>query len=178
MGVDFVFNDLTDADVEKFAKEAYVFNRDKESIEKDKIILNSFSDEDLGDSVEKLDIAVKVGDKRWNLLKVNDKIEGYNEIPVGYLLSDTEYDKVLIIIRRMSNFLYDKSSTSSNSFIYSVVRDEYKDIVNHSDISGLLASKKIYLDKDFKELSEDIKQRFDEVNANIIIGEISKLIGA
>lgn len=177
MSVDFVFDELTESDVNAYAEKAYVFNRYKKQIEIDKIILNSFSDERYGDSKEKLDVAVKNGSGRWNLLNISDKIESYNEIPLGYILSGVEYDKVLVIVRRMSSLIFDKSNVSSSSYIYSVIGDEYKNISNYPEVSGLLASNKIYLDKGFEELSKDIIDRFDNTKAEMIIGEIRKVIG-
>lgn len=177
MSVDFVFDELTESDVNSYAEKAYVFNRYKKQIEVDKVLLTSFSDEQYGDSEEKLDVAVKTGDEGWRLLNISDKIESYNEIPIGYLLSGVEYDKVLVIIRRMSSLIFDKSNVSSSSYIYSVIGDEYKNISNYPEVSGLLASNKIYLDKRFEELSKDIRDRFDSTKAEMIIGEIRKVIG-
>lgn len=177
LSTDFIFDELTQKDVQGYVDKAYVFNRSKEQIEKEKVVLNLFSDESLGDSVEKLDVAVKFGDGEWNLLNINDKIESYNEIPLGYLLNDIKYDKVLIILRRMSNFLYDKTTGSSNSYIYSIVRDEYKMVSKFPSLSGMLASKRIYLDKSYDELVKDIREKWDGTDAEDIVKALKIIVG-
>lgn len=149
---EFEFKSLTDKDIESYVKDARVFNMSRESIEKEKIVLASFSDEKLGDSEEKLDIAIFLKNKGWKLLDIDDKIKSYNEIPLGYLLQDIDYDRVLVVIRRMSNMILDKSDGNVSMFIYCVVSPEFKGIENNPSLIGSLARHRIYLDGTYKEV--------------------------
>ena len=88
MSTDFVFKELTKEDLNSFIETAYIFNRDRDFIERDKVTLNSFSDETLGDSVEKLDVAVKKGEEDWRLLDIEDKIEKSADLRDWYPLRE------------------------------------------------------------------------------------------
>lgn len=175
----FVFNKLTQKDIEKYADKAYVFNKERSGIMKEKVLLGSVSDDRFGSSEEKLDVAVRENGMNWELLDIEDKIKGYNEIPLGYVINDEDFDEVLVIIRRMSNFAFDEKNHSDTSYIYTVMNDEYKNLPMFPAVSGMLAANKIRLNKDFDSVRKDVEKRYgkDMLTAENIIKGIQKVMG-
>lgn len=140
----FTFNPIQLEDILGYEKSSNVFNMSESDIEKERVLLASFDDEKLGSSIEKLDIAIKVGGQ-WELLDVEDKIKGYNEIPLGYVLKGVLYDEVMIILRRMSTMKLDRVSSGVTTYIY--YKTCYADnLANNPSLLGRLASNKIRLD--------------------------------
>jgi hypothetical protein len=153
----FKFNPVTDEEIAEYAVSSNVFNMSKDDIEKEKIFLKSFSDEKLGSSMERLDVAV-FRDDAWKLLDIEDRIEGYNEIPLGYILKDESYDKVLIILRRMSTVVLDSIKEGISTYIYFRVSDEYSSVKQNASLFGLLARNHICLDN-----SEEMKEKLQKM---------------
>lgn len=145
MSVEFTFNPISKEYVEELESSSNIFNMTKQDIEKEKVVLASFEDEKLGSAVEKLDLAVYL-DGVWCLLDIDDKIEGYNEIPIGYLVKDVSYDRIMVILRRMSTMVLDKVKEGISTYIYSKVPDKYQDVQNDKRFMGFLAKNHIYLD--------------------------------
>ena len=65
MSEQFVFNEITNEDIVNYVSISNVFNLSEEDILKEKIELSSFSDERLGASEEKLDVALFYNNS-WN----------------------------------------------------------------------------------------------------------------
>lgn len=159
----FVFNSITDEELADMSKNAKVFNLTEDSIKSEKVILASVDDEQWGSAVERLDIAV--WDKKnsvWKLLDIHDKIEGYNEIPLGYVFEGQAFSRVLVIIRRMSSFLMDKSTYGQTVYIYSVVSDSFKDLVKDPVFLGRMAQSRIYLDGTPRQVYRQIRNTFTD----------------
>lgn len=152
----FTFNKLTLDEIKELVDSSYIFNKTKESIDSEKITLVSFSDERLGSSVEKLDVAV-FKDGEWEILDIDKKIEGYNEIPLSYLISSVTYDKVIVVIRRMSTMLLDTKKDGITSYILSVIPEKYRSIEDNPKLLGMLAKNRISLD-DSEEMYHKIEK--------------------
>lgn len=144
MNTEFEFNKVTREDIDNYLKTSHVFNNVKETIEKERVALASFDDERLGSSMEKLDVAV-CRNGVWEVLDIEDKISGYNEVPLGYLLSGLDYDGVLIILRKMSNMILDKCKSSITHYRYHVLSDAYKEVEEDLSLYGVLAKNHIAL---------------------------------
>lgn len=171
---EFVFNDLKQEDLQDYIDKAYVFNMSEEDILKEKIVLTSFSDESIGSAQECLDIAIFLKNE-WKLLNIHDKIEGYNEIPLGYLVENTEFDRILIVIRRMSTVILDRNKESSSQFIYSKLNPIYSGITDHPELVGKFAKYQIYLDREYEDVIEDITLRFSERVKDELLQDLSRL---
>lgn len=152
----FTFNPISLDDVVKYAEDCKVFNSLKEDIEKEKIMLASFSDEKLGSSMEKLDLAV-FSNGEWKILDIDKKIEGYNEIPLGYLISSVNYDKVMVILRRMSTMVLDKVKEGISTYIYNAIPEKYRSLNGNASMIGMLAKNRISLDD-----SDEMYKRIEE----------------
>ena len=163
----FDFSRLTIENIETWERKSNIFNMTKDGISKEKVILSSFYDERLGESVERLDVAVSK-DGKWEILDIDDKIEGYNEIPLGYVLENVSYDKVMVILRRLSSMIIDKEKSGVSTFIYYKVDDKYRDVVDNKTLLGKLASNKICLD--------DSDEMFDKLRKIGILEDINRLI--
>lgn len=168
MSVSFIFNKVTDESLEFYIKNSNVFNMTRDSIEKEKILLSSYSDESLGASEEKLDIAI-YHDGEWKVQDIADKIKGYNEIPLGYILpKEGSYSRFLIILRRMSNMLLDEVKEGYSSYIYCVCPDKYKNLEEDKALFGLLAKSKIYLDVSEEDIKRQIKENITDRNTELL----------
>lgn len=165
---EFIFNKVTAEDLEKYSKEANVFNMSEEDIKKEKVILTSFDDEKLGSSKESLDVAV-YNNGTWEWLDIADKIEGYNEIPIGYLLDDIEYTRVLVLIRRMSSMLLDVKKDGYNTYILCKIGKDFEgiDLDNDKSLLGLMAKSHIYLDESEESVKEQIQSKIVDENERI-----------
>lgn len=171
---DFIFNELKQEDLQSYIDKAYVFNMSEDDIIKEKVVITSFSDDSIGSAQEYLDVAVFFKNE-WKILNILDKIDGYNEIPLGYLLENVEFDRVLVIIRRMSTVILDKSKESSSSIIYSKLNDDFIGIKGHPELIGKFAKYGIYLDKEYDDVVEDIKLRFSEKVQEELLIDLSRL---
>ena len=154
----FSFNPISVESVEEFSKNSRVFNMTKDNIEREKVILSSFYDEKLGSAQEKLDIALFRKGK-WDILDIDERISGYNEIPLGYVVSTESYDKVMVILRRMSTMVLDKVKEGISTYIYSVVPERFRDVQDNAAMLGMLAKNQICLDG-----SEEMYRRIGECN--------------
>lgn len=148
----FEFLALTDSDIISYEESAPVFNETDDSIRKEKIILSSFHDEKLGSSVESLDVAIYINGK-WQILDIEDMIDGYNEIPLGYVLGDNDYERVMVIIRRMSSMILDKEKFGVTSYVYFKMPDRYKNLETDKSLIGRLAKHQVFLDGSVEMLS-------------------------
>lgn len=157
----FSFNPISVEFIENISKDSKVFNMTKDKIEAEKILLTSFYDEKLGASEEKLDIAI-YKDGRWEILDIEEKIEGFNEIPLGYLISSVTYDKVIVVIRRLSTMLLDTKKDGLTTYIYNVISNKYKSINDNPKLLGMLARYGICLD-DSDEMYKKL-ERYDTTN--------------
>lgn len=158
--MEFIFNPVTSNDLDKYIKESNVFNVSEEEIKSEKIVLNTFEDEKLGSSTEKLDIAV-YNNGVWSWVTTEDKVSGYNEIPLGYLLEGIEYTRVLVLVRRMSTIVLDRVKDGYSCYILCKVPDKYYFVSEDKALFGLLAKNQVYLDVD----ADNIKS---QVQSNIV----------
>ena len=165
---EFVFNKVTKEDLETYTKDANVFNMSEEDIKKEKVILTSFEDEKLGSSQETLDIAV-YNNGKWSWLDIKDKIEGYNEIPVGYVLEDIDYTRVLILVRRMSSMLLDTKRDGYSAYILCKIGKDFNlsSIEEDKALMGLLAKSHIFLDEDVDSVKQQIQTNIVDRNEEI-----------
>lgn len=145
MLTEFEFNKLTLDDIANYVEKSHVFNNMKETIEAEQIVLASFEDERLGSSQEKLDVAV-CREGEWEILDTDKKIQGFTEIPLGYILYGVEYDKVLVILRKMSNMVLDRCKSSITYYMYHVLSDTYKEVEDNLPLYGILAKNRIPVD--------------------------------
>lgn len=166
MSEQFVFNEITNEDIENYVSISNVFNLSEEDILKEKIELASFSDERLGASEEKLDVALFYNNS-WNLLDIEDKIKDYNEIPLGYILDGEVFSRVLVLIRRMSTVLVDRKKGGFNSYILCKVPDKYKSVSQDKALFGLLAKNQVYLDGSEEEIKSQIQSKIVDRNEEI-----------
>ena len=162
----FIFNKVTDEDIKRYANNSNVFNLSEKDILCEKIELVSFTDEKLGSSEEKLDLAV-FSDGKWTLLDIEDKVRDYNEIPLGYLLGDTEFSRVLVIVRRMSTFIADTKKDSVSSYIFCKVPDKYKEVSKDKALFGLLAKSRVFLDESEDNIKAQIQSNIVDRNEEI-----------
>ena len=166
MSEQFVFNKIGIGDVEEYASSSNVFNLSEEDILKEKIQITSFSDEKLGASEEKLDVAV-FNDNQWSILDIEDKVKDYNEIPLGYLLEDRDFSRVLVLIRRMSTVLLDRKRDGYNSYVFCKVPEKYKNVSQDKALFGLLAKSHVYLDGSEEDIKSQIKSNIVDRNEEI-----------
>lgn len=159
----FIFNPLTIKDVEELESSSNIFNMSRVDMEKEKVTLASYEDESLGSSMENLDVAV-YQDGEWHLLDIESKIQGYNEVPIGYLIDGYPCSKVMIIIRMMSSLLTDKVKSSTISYIYYIVPKKYGRVSENKALFGNLAKNHICLD-DTEKTMESLKKLgiYDEI---------------
>ena len=143
--IEFEFDKLKPEEVEEYAKTSSIFNYTKNRIDKERVALVSFEDEKLGYSMEKLDLAVSNDLEKWEILDIEDKTEGFNEFPLGYLTDGVEYTYLLVIRRSMSNMVLDKVKSHATSYIYCVVDDSLRGIEDIGPVQGLLAKNRICL---------------------------------
>lgn len=169
MSVSFIFNKITDDDLKFYVEHSNVFNMTRDSIEREKILLSSYSDESLGASEEKLDIAV-YNEGVWHIQDIASKIKGYNEIPLGYILPKEEpFTRVLIILRRLSNIVLDTVKEGYSSYIYCITAsDKYQNLEEDKALFGLLAKSKIYLDMPEDDIKRQIKENITDRNSELI----------
>lgn len=165
---EFIFNKVTEDDLNKYTKEANVFNMSEDDIKKEKIILTSFEDERLGSSKESLDIAV-YNNGKWSWVDIEDKIKDYNEIPVGYLVDGLDYTRVLILIRRMSSMVLDMKRDGYNAYILCKIGDSFKNVELDKDTAllGLLAKSHICLDESIDNVKNQIQLNIVDENEKI-----------
>src|SRR5574344_1920746 len=169
---EFTFKDLTVEDVQRYFENANIFNLTQRDINKEQIMLASFSDEKLGSSVERLDVAVRHQGK-WKVLNT-DNIREYNVIPMEFVLNNVEYDMVLVVIRRMSNMLFDKTSANLTYYAYYKVEDKYRYIKDNKGLLGWLAKNRVCLDDSEETLSKlkdakGVNLGLDLDNVNIVL---------
>jgi len=167
MSEEFIFNELTDDDIQYFVDKSKVFNVSLEEAKNEKITLLSMSDETLGASQEHLDIAI-YNDNKWSILDIKDKVQDYNELPLGYLVSDKDFSRILIIVRRMSTLVLDTVKEGSNSYILCIVPDKYKGISKDKALFGLLAKNQVYLDEPEESIKSQIKSKIYDRNDEIL----------
>lgn len=168
MSVSFIFNKLKSEDLSFYVDKSNVFNMKRGDIEKEKILLASYSDDTLGASEEKLDIAI-YRDGVWELQDIEKKIKGYNEIPLGYILpKDSDFTRILIILRRMSNMILDSVKEGFSSYIYCVADSRYHMLEEDKALFGLLAKNRIFLDVSEEEVKQQIKENITDRNAELI----------
>lgn len=154
--MEFIFNKVTNDDLDKYIKESNVFNISEDEIKSEKIILNTFEDEKLGSSTEKLDIAV-YNNGTWSWLDIDDKVSGYDEIPLGYLLDGVEYTRVLILIRRMSTIVLDRIKDGYSCYILCKVPEKYYFVSKDKALYGLLAKNHVFLDEDLQNIKSQVE---------------------
>lgn len=152
----FIFSPLTQKDVEELDSSSNIFNMVREDVEHEKVILASYDDENLGSSVEHLDVAV-YRDNQWHILDIESKMQDFNEIPLGYLIHDEECSKVMVIIRLMSSLLTDKVKSNIISYVYYIVPKKYGSIKDNKALFGNLAKNHICLD-DSEQTAESLKK--------------------
>lgn len=157
---EFIFDSLTIDDLVKYVDTSKVFNITKAEFNQAKVYLASYEDEKLGNAVERLDVAYHVGNK-WSLVGMS-KVEGFNEVPLSWLLSDVgDIDDCLVILRRMSNMVLDKNNASLSTYIYHIVDDKYEFITSNALMSGKLARFGIKLDGSVDDVLRVINDTVD-----------------
>lgn len=172
---DFIFDSLDIKEVKNLAEKSSIFNYTRKRIDKEKVILISFDDEKLGSSMERLDFAVSDDFENWEILDVEDRIKGYNEIPLGYVTDKMDYKYLLVIIRSMSNMIMDKVKSRITNYIYCVVDDKLSGIEDINPIQGLLAKNKIKLiGNSLEGILENLSQ-LSEADRESVSREIEKI---
>lgn len=157
---EFVFDSLTLNDLVKYVDTSKVFNITKGEFNSVKVYLASYEDEKLGNAVERLDVAYRIGNK-WSLVDMS-KVDGFNEVPLSWLLSDVgDIDDCLVILRRMSNMVLDKNNSSLSTYIYHIVDDKYKFITSDALMCGKLARYGVLLDGSVDTILDDIRDKVD-----------------
>lgn len=157
---EFVFNSLTLNDLIKYVDTSKVFNITKSEFNQVKVYLASYEDEKLGNAVERLDVAYHIGNK-WSLVDMS-KVEGFNEVPLSWLLSDVgDIDDCLVILRRMSNMVLDRNNASLSTYIYHIVDDKYGFITSNALMNGKLARFGIKLDGSVDDVLQVINDTVD-----------------
>ena len=157
---EFVFNSLTLNDLIKYVDTSKVFNITKSDFNQVKVYLASYEDEKLGNAVERLDVAYHIGNK-WSLVDMS-KVEGFNEVPLSWLLSDVgDIDDCLVILRRMSNMVLDRNNASLSTYIYHIVDDKYGFITSNALMNGKLARFGIKLDGSIDDVLQVINDTVD-----------------
>lgn len=175
------FDDLTREVFKSLEDIAFVFNLSKSDIEHEIVILKSFADERLGASIETVDVAVsdsRSGD--WRPLDIADKLNDCSGKFLSYLLGNAKYSRVMLVYRSVSSVLFDKVRENVRPIIYSVATDYFSRVKDFPVINGRFAKYQIYLDKNFFEVCEDVKRRFDEVGQTRILDgliEYYRLVG-
>ena len=157
---EFIFDSLTLNDLVKYVDTSKVFNITKGEFNQVKVYLASYEDEKLGNAVERLDVAYHIGNK-WSLVEMS-KVEGFNEVPLSWLLSDVgDIDDCLVILRRMSNMVLDKNNASLSTYIYHIVDDTYEFITSNALMNGKLARFGIKLDGSIDDILQVINDTVD-----------------
>jgi len=157
---EFIFDSLTLGDLVKYVDTSKVFNITKGEFNQVKVYLASYEDEKLGSAVERLDVAYHIGNK-WSLVDMT-KVEGFNEVPLSWLLSDVgDIDDCLVILRRMSNMVLDKNNYSLSTYIYHIVDDAYAFITSNALMNGKLARYGIMLDGSIEDILDIINNKVD-----------------
>lgn len=157
---EFIFDSLTLNDLVKYVDTSKVFNITKSEFNQVKVYLASYEDEKLGNAIERLDVAYHVGNK-WSLVDMS-KVEGFNEVPLSWLLSDVDnIDDCLVILRRMSNMVLDKNNASLSTYIYHIVDDKYEFITSNALMNGKLARFGIKLDGSIDDVLQVINDTVD-----------------
>lgn len=157
---EFIFDSLTLNDLVKYVDTSKVFNITKGEFNQAKVYLASYEDEKLGNAVERLDVAYHVGNK-WSLVDMS-KVEGFNEVPLSWLLSDVgNIDDCLVILRRMSNMILDRNNASLSTYIYHIVDDKYGFITSNALMNGKLARFDIKLDGSIDDVLQVINDTVD-----------------
>lgn len=159
----FVFKELSKDDLSEYEKSAKVFNVKKEDIERETISLVSFFDEKFGSSKENVCIATSFNGSDFEVVK-KDFYSDYDYIELSDVLSGIKYDRVLIVIRRMSNMILDKVSSSVSCYIYSVIHKDFDKCVIPKNIIGILAKNVVYLSKNLENVVVDVEHRDDIVD--------------
>ena len=169
---EFVFDSLTLNDLVKYVDTSKVFNITKSEFNQVKVYLASYEDEKLGNAVERLDVACHIGNK-WSLVDMS-KVEGFNEVPLSWLLSDVgDIDDCLVILRRMSNMVLDRNNSSLSTYIYHIVDDKYKFITSNALMNGKLARFGIKLDGSVDDVLQVINDTVDnDYDKNFLINFI------
>lgn len=169
---EFVFNSLTLNDLIKYVDTSKVFNITKSEFNQVKVYLASYEDEKLGNAVERLDVACHIGNK-WSLVDMS-KVEGFNEVPLSWLLSDVgDIDDCLVILRRMSNMVLDRNNASLSTYIYHIVDDKYEFITSNALMNGKLARFGIKLDGSVDDVLQVINDTVDnDYDKNFLINFI------
>jgi hypothetical protein len=166
MSEQFIFNKITEDEVEEYAESSNVFNLSEDDIMKEKVILASFSDEKFGSSEEKLDIAI-FNNNAWHVIDIDEKIKGYNEIPLGYVLNGKDFSRVLVLVRRMSTFIVDRKKEGYHSYVFCKVPEKYKEVSKDKALFGLLAKNQVYLDGSEDDIKSQIQSKIVERNDEI-----------
>lgn len=157
---EFIFDSLTIDDLVRYVDTSKVFNITKDEFNQVKVCLASYEDEKLGNAVERLDVAYHIGNK-WSLVDMS-KVEGFNEVPLSWLLSDVgDIDDCLVILRRMSNMVLDRNNSSLSTYIYHIVDDKYKFITSNALMNGKLARFGIKLDGSIDDILQVINDTVD-----------------
>lgn len=156
----FVFKELSKDDLLEYEKSAKVFNVKREDIENEEISLVSFFDDKFGSSKEDLCIAVSLNGSNFELVR-KDFYSDYDYVKLLDVLDGVKYDRVLVIIRRMSNMIFDKVRSSVSCYIYSIINKDFENCVIPKNIVGVLAKNVVYLSKNISETLEDISKRED-----------------
>ena len=169
---EFVFDSLTLNDLVKYVDTSKVFNITKSEFNQVKVYLASYEDEKLGNAVERLDVACHIGNK-WSLVDMS-KVEGFNEVPLSWLLSDVgDIDDCLVILRRMSNMVLDRNNASLSTYIYHIVDDKYEFITSNALMNGKLARFGIKLDGSVDDVLQVINDTVDnDYDKNFLINFI------
>ena len=90
------------------------------------------------------------------------KVEGFNEVPLSWLLSDVgDIDDCLVILRRMSNMVLDKNNSSLSTYIYHIVDDAYEFVTSNALMNGKLARYGIRLDGSIDDILDIINNKVD-----------------
>ena len=157
---EFIFDSLTLNDLVKYVDTSKVFNITKGEFNQVKVYLASYEDEKLGNAVERLDVAYHIGNK-WSLVDMF-KVDGFNEVPLSWLLSDVgDIEDCLVILRRMSNMVLDRNNASISTYIYHIVDDKYEFITSNALMTGKLARYGIKLDGSVEDILQVINDTVD-----------------
>lgn len=171
----FIFKKLTKDDIGKYIENARIFNMTKEDMLHEQIVLQSFDDDVLGSSREKMDIiALQKNSREWEILDLD--IDEFNLIPICSVLDIDKYEKLVIVIRKMSDMLMDKIQGRYDSYMYNIVDDKFNKLHEYPVLCGKLARYKIDLNKPMNEVKDDINRIKDEYDRNKLLEGLDMIL--
>ena len=154
----FVFDSIDPDNLESFIKSAFVFNYPKDMILGEVITLSAYESEELGSSIEHLDVFV-YSDGKWQFIpNLQERVAGVTTIHLCELIQDVDFTRVLIIVRRLSSFVFDKKDSNFVAYVLCKCLPEYDQIHLDRPLFGLLAKSQVYLDRP----NDDVRKQIEE----------------